>query len=108
MPRLSSTLRLGDVAPDFELREAVSGSSVSLASADRRGARYPFPLLCNHGRAVIKRYGVWHPIGIDAFNVSRPASFLVDAGSRRIRYSFVGESQFERAPLTHLLAAAQP
>jgi hypothetical protein len=30
MPRPSSTLRLGDVAPDFALRDAGSGSLVSL------------------------------------------------------------------------------
>jgi peroxiredoxin len=101
------------VAPRFE-REGI-GIAVVLsqscervaATARRQGAQYPFPVLCDHSRAVIKRYGVWHPIGIDAFNVSRPASFLIDGASRRIRYSFVGESQFERAPLARLLAATQ-
>ena len=76
------------------------------AAAARHGVRYPFPVLCDANRAVIKRYGVWHPIGIDAFNISRPASFLIDAAARRIRYSFVGESQFERAPLAQLLEVA--
>jgi len=30
MPRPSTTLRLGDVAPDFQLREATSGATRSL------------------------------------------------------------------------------
>jgi peroxiredoxin len=30
MPRPSSTLRLGDVAPDFQLRDALGGSTRAL------------------------------------------------------------------------------
>lgn len=30
MPRPSTTLRLGDVAPDFQLRDAASGATRSL------------------------------------------------------------------------------
>ena len=73
------------------------------AAGERRG--YPFPLLCDEDRAVIKRYGVWHPIGIDAWNIAHPASFLIDA-KRRIRYAFVGRTQFARAPLARILETA--
>ena len=66
----------------------------------------PFPILCDEDRAVIKRYGVWHPIGIDAFNMARPASFLIDATTRAIRFMFVGSTQFERADLATILEAA--
>jgi peroxiredoxin len=78
------------------------------ASVQDAGAKYPFPLLCDEDRAVIKRYGVWHPIGIDALNVAHPAAFLIDA-KRKVRYSFVGRTQFARAPLAKILAiAAEP
>jgi peroxiredoxin len=96
--------------PRFE-REGIgvavvlSQSCGRIAASAHSGRPFPFPVLCDEDRAVVKRYGVWHPIGIDAFNVSRPASFLIEAASRRIRYSFVGHSQFERAPLAQLLAA---
>ena len=73
----------------------------------RRGASYAFPILCDDERAVIKRYGVWHPIGLSAFNTAHPASFLIDATSRRLRYAFVGSSQFARAPLGAILDAAR-
>ena len=73
----------------------------------RWGAVYPFPLLCDEGRAVIKRYGVWHPLGLDAFNTAHPASFLIDARERRLRYAFVGRTQFARAPLAAILAATE-
>ena len=68
-------------------------------------AKYPFPLLCDEDRAVIKAYGVWHPIGLDAFDSAHPAAFLIDA-RRKLRYSFVGRTQFARAPLAKILAAA--
>ena len=69
--------------------------------------QYPFPLCCDEDRTVIKRYGVWHPIGLDSWNVAHPASFLLDA-KRRLRYAFVGRTQFARAPLAAILAAAEP
>ena len=69
-------------------------------------AELPFPILCDEDRAVIKRYGVWHPIGIDAFNMARPASFLIDGETRAIRFMFVGSNQFERADLDSILTAA--
>jgi peroxiredoxin len=95
--------------PRFEREEigvavVLSQSCGRIAAATPGGGGYPFPVLCDEDRTVIKRYGVWHPIGIDAFNLSRPASFLIEAPSRRVRYSFVGQTQFERAPLAQMLA----
>ena len=63
-------------------------------------------VLCDEDRAVAKAYGVWHPIGLDAFNTAHPAAFLIDAPARRVRYAFVGRTQFERAPLDAILRAA--
>lgn len=54
----------------------------------------PFNILVDEPRDVLKAYGVWHRLGFDAWNIARPALFLIDrAGS--IRYSFIGESQEE-------------
>jgi peroxiredoxin len=41
---------------------------------------------------VLKAYGVWHRIGLDAWNIARPALFLIDTAGN-IRYSYVGKSQ---------------
>lgn len=41
-----------------------------------------------------KAYGVWHRIGLDAWNIARPALFIVDKAGT-IRYSFVARSQDE-------------
>jgi peroxiredoxin len=72
----------------------------------RHGVAYPFPLLCDPDRLVIKRYGVWHPLGFASFNTAHPACFLIDAPGRRIRYAFVGSTQFARAPLDAIASAA--
>jgi peroxiredoxin len=75
-------------------------------SLEKLGEPYRFPILCDGDRAVVKAYGVWHPLGIDAFNSAHPASFLIDA-ARVLRYSFVGSTQFQRAPMGDILAVAE-
>jgi peroxiredoxin len=57
-------------------------------------AGLPFHILVDASREVTKRYGVWHRLGLDAWNISRPALFVID-GSGLIRWIFVGESQEE-------------
>jgi methyl-accepting chemotaxis protein len=52
----------------------------------------PFNILIDESREVLKAYGVWHAIGLYAWNIARPALFLIDRSSR-VRYSFIGESQ---------------
>jgi peroxiredoxin len=37
---------------------------------------------------------VWHRIGLDAWNIARPAVFLIDT-DRRLRYSFIADQQKE-------------
>jgi peroxiredoxin len=54
----------------------------------------PFDILVDSARDVLQSYGVWHRIGLDAWNISRPALFLIDRDAT-IRYSAIGESQHE-------------
>jgi peroxiredoxin len=54
----------------------------------------PFNILVDASRDTLRAYGVWHRLGIDAWNIARPALFLIDR-SGRIRYSFIAESQDE-------------
>jgi methyl-accepting chemotaxis protein len=54
----------------------------------------PFNILIDESRDVLKAYGVWHRLGLDAWNIARPALFLVDR-SGIIRFSFVSERQDE-------------
>ena len=84
------------------LAQKCAALAAGLEEAERT---YPFPLLCDEDRAVIKAYGVWHPLGIDALNSAHPAAFLIDA-RRKLRYAFVGRTQFARAPLAKILETA--
>jgi peroxiredoxin len=52
----------------------------------------PFNILIDESRDVLRAYGVWHRVGLDAWNIARPALFLVDR-SGAIRYSYIGQSQ---------------
>jgi methyl-accepting chemotaxis protein len=54
----------------------------------------PFNILVDESRDVLKAYGVWHRLGLDAWNIARPALFLIDRGGA-IRYSFVADNQEE-------------
>ena len=54
----------------------------------------PFNILVDESRDVLKAYGVWHAVGLSAWNIAKPALFLIDR-SGAIRYSFVAKSQRE-------------
>ena len=56
----------------------------------------PFNILVDETRAVLKAYGVWHRFGLFAWNIARPALFLIDR-SGAVRYSFIAERQEEFA-----------
>ena len=54
----------------------------------------PFNILIDESRDVLRAYGVWHRLGLDAWNIARPALFLIDR-TGTIRYSFVSNRQDE-------------
>jgi peroxiredoxin len=60
-----------------------------------------FPFLLDEDRSVTKAYGVYHRMGKDAFNIARPATFLIGRDGT-VRWIQVGENQTDRAPLESL------
>ena len=70
-------------------------------------AGLPFNILIDDTRDVIRAYGVWHRIGIDAWNIARPALFLVDT-SGTVRWVRVGERQDEFPAHEEILGAIEP
>ena len=54
----------------------------------------PFNILVDETREVLKAYGVWHAVGVFAWNIARPAVFIIDR-TGAIRYSFIGDRQDE-------------
>jgi methyl-accepting chemotaxis protein len=65
---------------------------------------FPLNILVDESREVLKAYGVWHRIGLDALNIARPSLFLVEPDGR-ITYSFVAEKQHEFPSPDEILAA---
>jgi peroxiredoxin len=66
----------------------------------------PFDILVDDTRETVKAYGVWHPVGLDAWNIARPALFLID-GDGVIRYSFVASWQAEFPTHEEILSEIQ-
>ena len=60
--------------------------------AERKGITYP--LLVDKDRSVIKSYGVHHWLSFEAYNIARPATFLIDELGT-IRYMYIGSHQFD-------------
>ena len=65
---------------------------------------FPLNILVDESREVLKAYGVWHRIGLDAWNIARPSLFLIEPHGR-ITYSFVAEKQHEFPSHAEILAA---
>ena len=57
-------------------------------------------------RHTVKAYGVWHPVGLDAWNIARPALFLIDR-TGIVRYSFVASWQFEFVTKDEIMRAIE-
>lgn len=65
-----------------------------------------FPLLIDTNRKVIKSYGVYHWLGLDAYNIARPSTFVIDKGGI-VRYIHVGSHQFDLPKHASLIACVE-
>jgi len=93
-----------------------TGGLVYIAAEKRNGMFNPlrfleqhpvsFPFLLDEDRSVTKGYGVYQRLGLDAINIARPATFVVGQDGL-IKYSYVGSSQLDRAPVENVLDALQ-
>jgi peroxiredoxin len=55
---------------------------------------------------VIKAYGLYHRVGIDAWNIAHPATLLVDREGR-VRFIYKGTGQGDRSPVEDVLKAVR-
>jgi peroxiredoxin len=93
-----------------------AGSLVYVAAEKRHGMFKPekflaehsisFPFLLDEDRAVTKAYGIYQRLGLDAINIARVSTFVVDE-TGTIRYLHVGVTQTDRAPVEEVLAALE-
>ena len=66
--------------------------------------RYPFPVLADETREVVKAYGVYVRVNFESINLARPANFVLDAAGT-IRFMHIASVQFEFPPVPEILAA---
>jgi len=94
-----------------ELEQA--GAQVVFIAAEKRDgifkpvkslAKHPvsFPFLLDEDRTVIKAYGLYHRLAMDAINIAHPATLVIDGGGT-VRYIYRGESQTDRAPMESVM-----
>ena len=68
--------------------------------ADKNGIT--FPLLVDKTRSVIKSYGVYHWLSLEAYNIARPSTFIIDK-TGIIRYMYIGSHQFDLVNQSEIL-----
>jgi peroxiredoxin len=88
------------------------GQLVYIAAEKREGMFKPekflqehpvsFPFLLDEDRSVTRAYGLYHRIGVDAFNIAHPATLVIDQ-SGMVRYIYRGKNQTDRAPVEPVL-----
>ncbi len=94
-----------------------AGAAVLFIAAEKRAGWFKpekyllehpvsFPFLLDEDRRVTRGYGVYHRIGLDAYNIARPATIVVDR-SGVIRFIHVGADQHDRADMVKVLAAVK-
>jgi len=65
--------------------------------------RYPFPVLADGKREVVRQYGVYVRANLESINIARPANFVLDP-SGTIRFIHIASIQFEFASFPEILA----
>jgi peroxiredoxin len=65
---------------------------------------YPFPILFDETRSVTRAYGVYHRIGMDAYNIAHPATFVVNKEGK-LSWIAISPNQNERPPVEDILGA---
>jgi methyl-accepting chemotaxis protein len=100
-------VQLRDLFPEFQ-RHGVGVVSVSVSGPEQahlfsEAKSLPFPLLSDPDREIIRTYGVYHFLSLEAFRLARPSSFLIDRDGR-IRFLYVGSNQLDRPAPEVLLA----
>lgn len=87
-----------DKFEDYEGRDiqivAIYGQGFDAVRSFAGREQFPFPVLVDEERAVIKRYGVYVRINFESWNMARPSTVLVDKAGIA-RFIFVGRNQMD-------------
>ena len=85
-----------DRIEEYERREirivAIYGQSFDAVKSFADRESFPFLVLADEDRSVIRRYGVYVRINYESWNMARPSTVLVDREGI-VRFIFVGRNQ---------------
>ncbi|WP_139490397.1 redoxin domain-containing protein [Brevibacillus dissolubilis] len=81
---------------------AIVGQKLANVKQYAEHEQIKYPVFSDETREVIKAYEVFTPIKWDSFRIAIPSTYLVDSKGL-IRYSYVGDSQFDRPTAQELL-----
>lgn len=65
---------------------------------------YPFPVLADEKRLVVKEYGVYVRVNFESVHIARPSVFVLDAEGR-VKYIHIASIQTEYPPDGEILRA---
>lgn len=65
--------------------------------------KYPFPVLSDVRREVVKAYGVYVRVNFESVNISRPAEIVVST-DRTVEYIYIGRIQTDFPPDEQIFA----
>lgn len=105
-------LRFNELAANIDAYTARGVQVVGVLAQNRDAVRryieetgLPFDILIDERRDMLRAYGVWHRVGLDAWNIARPAVFLVNQDGT-IQYSFIGDQQKQFPSQAEIINAA--
>jgi peroxiredoxin len=100
-------LQIAERLPELQKRGvrviAVVAQKADSAGAALRDDPYPFPVLADASRTVVKQYGVYVRANFESFNIARPSTFVLDAKGV-VRFMHVASIQFEFASWDDIFA----
>jgi peroxiredoxin len=96
-----------EIYSEFEKRGArfvtIMAESLPRMQKFLKEHHYPFPVLSDVRRQVVKEYGVYVRVNFESVNISRPAEFILDADGT-IKYMHIGRIQTDFPPDEEILA----
>jgi peroxiredoxin len=99
--------QIADHLPELEKRGVRTVSVVAQrpagAAADLKDDPYPFPVLADASRTVVKQYGVYVRANFESINIARPANFVIDTKGT-VRFMHLASIQFEFASWPEILS----
>lgn len=99
-----------EIYPEFEKRNTgvvvIMAESLPRMQEFLKTHSYPFPLLSDVRREVVKEYGVYVRVNFESVNISRPAEIILDK-DETIRYIYIGKIQTDFPPDEEIFAVLE-